>query len=225
MATDFYMTLPNNASMKTHLDNTLIHYITDLPQRIDLTGEWECGLAEIQYPHTWYNVTENDVWLFLNTIDASDTSRRTKLPCGYYDNPLTLMYHVIKGLYSLRTEETRAQMSYCSVTQKMTLHMTANTVFTIPHHSATASMLGFRRPVASEPEAVTSSPVIAIDSHPSDSSYPFHVEADDVVNMTQGFDTLYVYTDIVESRCEPFRLADVTVTGCPIVSLTFTTYL
>ena len=102
-------------------------------------------------------------------------------------------------LYSLRTEETRAQMSYCSVTQKMTLHMTPNTVFTIPH-SATASMLGFRRPVASEPEAVTSSPVIAIDSHPSDSSYPFHVEADDVVNMTQGFDTLYVYTDIVESR-------------------------
>ena len=65
MATDFYMTLPSNASMKTHPDNTLTHYTTDLPQRIDLTGEWECGLAEIQYLHTWYNVTENDVWLFL----------------------------------------------------------------------------------------------------------------------------------------------------------------
>ena len=198
MATDFYMTLPSNASMKTHLDNTLTHYITDLSQRIDLTGEWEFGLAEIQYPHTWYNVTENDVWLFLNTIDALDTSQRTKLSCGYYDDPLTLMYHVNKGLYSLWTAETRAQMSYSPVTQKMTLHMTANTMFTIPYHSATSSMLGFRRPVASEPEAVTSSSVV--DSHPSDSSYPFHVEADDVVNMTQGLDTLYVYTDIVESR-------------------------
>ena len=52
MATDFYMTLPSNASMKSHPDNTLAHYITDLPQRIDLTGEWECGLAETQYPHT-----------------------------------------------------------------------------------------------------------------------------------------------------------------------------
>ena len=149
MATDFYMTLPSNASMKTHPDNTLTHYITALPQRIDLTGEWECGLAEFQYPHTWYNVTENDVWLFLNTIDASDTSRRTMLSCGYYDDPLTLMYHVNKGLYSLWTDKTRAQMSYSSVTQKMTLHMTANTLFTIPYHSATASMLGFRRPVAS----------------------------------------------------------------------------
>ena len=65
MATDFYMTLPSNASMKTHPDNTLTHYVTDLPQRIDLTGEWECGLSDIQYPHTWYNVTEDDVWLFL----------------------------------------------------------------------------------------------------------------------------------------------------------------
>ena len=160
MATDFYMTLPSNASMKMHPDNTLTHYVTALPQRIDLTGEWECGLAEVQYPHTWYNVTENDVWFFLNTIDAPDSSRRSKLSCGYYDDPLTLLYHVNKGLYSMRTEETQAQMSYSSVTQKMTLHMTANTLFTIPYHSATASMLGFRKPVASEPEAVTSSPVL-----------------------------------------------------------------
>ena len=189
------MTLPSNASMKMHPDNTLTHYVTNLPQRIDLTGEWECGLAEFQYPHTWYNVTENDVWLFLNPVDAPDTYRRTKLSCGYYDDPLTLMYHV--RLYSLRTVNTQAQMSYSSVTQKMMLHMTANTLFTIPHHT-TASMLGFRRPVASD--SVTSSSSIVIGSRPSDSSYPFHVEADDVVNLTQGFDTLYVYTDIVESR-------------------------
>ena len=132
MAIDFYMTLPSNASMEMHPDNTLTHYVTHLPQRIDLTGEWECGLAEVQYPHTWYNVTDNDVWFFLNTIDAS--------------------------------------------------------------------MLGFREPVASEPVAVTSSPVLPADSCHPDSSYPFHIEANDVVNLTQGFDTLYLYTDIVESR-------------------------
>ena len=198
MSTDFCMTLPSNASMKTHPDNTLTHYTTDLPQRIDLTGEWECGLAEIQYPHTWYNVTENDVWLFLYEIDDPDMTRRSKLSCGYYNDPLTLMYHVNKGLHSLWSEKTRALMSYSSVTQKMTLHMTPNTVFIIPDHSSTTSMLGFRTPVVSdrEEEEVTSSS----DLHPSDSSYPFHVEANDVVNMTQGFNTLYVYTDIVESR-------------------------
>ena len=65
MATDFYLTLPNNASMKMYPDNTLEHYITDLRQRIDMSGERECGLAEIEYPHTWYNITEEDTWYFL----------------------------------------------------------------------------------------------------------------------------------------------------------------
>ena len=71
MASDFYMALPCNSSMKVHPENTLAHYITDLPQRISLSSEWECGLVEIQYPHTWYNVTDvtmlqEDVWFFLS---------------------------------------------------------------------------------------------------------------------------------------------------------------
>ena len=70
MATDFYLTLPSNASMKMYPDNTLAHYITDLPRRIDLTGEWEYGLAEIQYPHTWYNIGMYDTWFFLNETIA-----------------------------------------------------------------------------------------------------------------------------------------------------------
>ena len=46
MVTNLYLTLPSNASMQVHPDNTLAYYITDLPQRISLSGEWECGLAE-----------------------------------------------------------------------------------------------------------------------------------------------------------------------------------
>ena len=100
-------------------------------------------------------------------------TRRTKLSCGYYDDPLTLMYHVNNGLYSLRTEKTRAQMSYSSVTQKMTLHMTENTRFTIPYHSSTTSMLGFHKKVVTGTETTaTSASSLVPDSRPSDSSYP-----------------------------------------------------
>ena len=42
--------------MDIHPNNTLAQYITNLPQRISLHGEWECGLTEIHYPHDWYNV-------------------------------------------------------------------------------------------------------------------------------------------------------------------------
>ena len=109
------------------------------------------------------------------------------------------------------TDKVQAQMSYSSVTQKMTLHMTPNTVFTIRHHSATASMLGFRKSVVTTPLVVVATDAestrvrpsissIPPPPHPSDDSYPFHNEADDVVNMTHGLDTIYINTDVVESR-------------------------
>ena len=112
MATDFYLTLPSNASMKMYPDNTLAHYITDLPQRIDLTGEWECGLAEIQYPHTWYNVTEEDVWFFLGEKNPTGLTPSTKLASGYYKGPVTLMNRINEGLDSMSTDKTRAKLTY-----------------------------------------------------------------------------------------------------------------
>ena len=56
MASEFYLVLPSNASMGTHPKHTLAQYITNLPRRISLSGDWECGLTEIQYPHDWYNI-------------------------------------------------------------------------------------------------------------------------------------------------------------------------
>ena len=53
---DFYLVLPSNASMTRHPNNTLAQYISNLPRRISLSGDWECGLTEIHYPHDWYNV-------------------------------------------------------------------------------------------------------------------------------------------------------------------------
>ena len=131
MATDFYLTLPSNASMKMYPDNTLAHYITDLPRRIDLTGEWECGLAEIQYPHTWYNITDEDVWFFLNEKNPTGLVPSTKLACGYYRGPVTLMNRVNRGLRLMSTDKVRAKLTYSMITQKMMLHMSSDTVFTI----------------------------------------------------------------------------------------------
>ena len=46
--------------MKYIPNNTLTEYTTHLAKEIDLQGEWEVGLAKIQYPHAWYNITDND---------------------------------------------------------------------------------------------------------------------------------------------------------------------
>ena len=157
MATDFYLTLPSNASMKMYPDNTLTHYITDLPRLIDLTGEWECGLAEIQYLHTWYNIGMYDTWFFLNETIAMGLTPSAKISAGYYKSPMTLMNHVNKGLNSMTTDKVRAKLSYSIITQKMTLHMTPGTEFTVPHRSALARMLGFEPTVVRSPPSTGAS--------------------------------------------------------------------
>ena len=112
MTTDFYLILPSNASMKMYPNNTLAHYITDLPQRIDLSGEWECGLAEIQYPHTWYNIGVYDTWFFLNETMPMGLTPSEKISAGYYKSPITLMNHVNKGLNIMATDKVQATLSY-----------------------------------------------------------------------------------------------------------------
>ena len=87
-----------DTSMKMYPDNTLAHYIMDLPQRIDLSGEWECGLAEIQYPHTWYNIGAKNIWFFLDETISLGRTTRAQLSAGYYKTPVTLMNHANKGL-------------------------------------------------------------------------------------------------------------------------------
>ena len=151
MATDFYLTLPSNASMKVCPDNTLVHYIADLPQRISVSGEWECGLPEIQYPHTWYNVRESDTWFYLNERYPVGLTPSTKVEAGYYHSPHVLLDHVNKALKRMWTDRVRAKLSYSPITQKCTLHMSPGTDFTMPYQSAMGTILGFYPSVVASP--------------------------------------------------------------------------
>ena len=75
----FYLTLPSNTTNlhRTSADGTdlvysdpqqlLNHYRTSLPQRIRLEGDWEVALAEITYPHSWFNFNKGDAVLRVTT--------------------------------------------------------------------------------------------------------------------------------------------------------------
>ena len=84
---------------------TMARYNTDIPQRMSLSGEWECGLAEIQYPHTLYNVREEDTWFFLNEVDP-----------GYYHSAIILSDHVCNALKRMWKDKVRARLSYSTIT-------------------------------------------------------------------------------------------------------------
>jgi len=90
----FHVTLPYDSSKDTYPDNTTSHLTTKLSERIELDGECEVGLAELIYPHTWYNfktdpdrdwikartsVTESKVFPFKSGFYAVGTAFATDL--------------------------------------------------------------------------------------------------------------------------------------------------
>lgn len=76
----FYVTLPSDSSADYFPNNTVARFITKLPERIRLDGAYEMGLAEIIYPHTWYNVNNNDDRFWITTKEGTKIVLRS----GYY---------------------------------------------------------------------------------------------------------------------------------------------
>lgn len=52
----FYVTLPSDSSMKYYPNNTVTRFRTQLASNLSLPGSWEVGMAEVAYPHSWFNV-------------------------------------------------------------------------------------------------------------------------------------------------------------------------
>ena len=189
MTADFYLTLPSNASMHLHPDNTLTHYVTSLPQRISLSGEWECGLVEIQYPHDWYNVREKDSWFFLSE-SSSDGHSVGGIATGYYDGTRKLIRAINRSLACIAVRQ-RVKLSYSDITQKVSVRMSPSTEFTT--HGSMGVILGLDARTIRSPESH-----VPLDG--DGEVYTFVKEGDSVVDMKQGFESLYVYTNVVESR-------------------------
>ena len=58
MKPEFYVTLPSIAAVQYFPDNKTSNFLKKLPRTPQLDGELEVGVAEIDYPQTWYNIRE-----------------------------------------------------------------------------------------------------------------------------------------------------------------------
>ena len=88
MESEFYVTLPSNSSMEHFPDIKKSNFVTKLSRTLQLDGEWEVGLAEIVYPHTWYNIGEGknsvDIYTPDNLYLVFKTAEFSIQP-GYYE--------------------------------------------------------------------------------------------------------------------------------------------
>ena len=181
MASELYLVLPSNASMVTHPNNTLAQYITNLPRRISISGDCECGLTEIHYPHDWYIVRNAR----LMVEQAGKMEMDTYYADGYYGSAKMLVRALNDGV-----KGGSVKFSYDPVTQKVCAHK-VDTTFML--YGDLPDILGFG----------TGDGVVIRTSLDRKTL----TQGDSIVDLRRGFESLYVYSSIVEPRIVGDKIA------------------
>ena len=82
-SSSFYITLPSNASMDVYPDNSASTYTIRMPKTLYLKDEYEVGLAEIQYPHSWHTFKHTRDFSCFVSINSQPTTE-VHAPRAYY---------------------------------------------------------------------------------------------------------------------------------------------
>ena len=180
---DFYLTLPSNSSMDYYKANTLANFTTRLPNTIDLTGDWEVGLVEIQYLHNWYNVpAEESCRTFRVRCQSADNENGPQaaydfmIPAGYYHRVQTMLNQIEeKANHVLKSTNSTINLNYDKISRKVSMERSLCRLTLPPHIRKKLGMT-------------------MVSSFANNQS-----KADSVVDM-DPVDSLYIYCDVVEPR-------------------------
>ena len=160
-------------------DNKTSNFVTKLSRTLQLDGEWGVGLAEIDYPHTWYNIREggnsveiyarDKLYLVFQTVEYSI------LP-GYYEKVQGVIDALRKaGLDNL----TEVVLSYDDTSKRVTVKYSKGAVLKL--RGDIARMFGF----------LNDTTIRASDEKGFTLALP-----------ETGNHNFYVYTDIIKSLSE-----------------------
>ena len=170
--------------MLTHPNNTLAQYITYLSRRISLSGVWECGLTEIHYPHDWYNVRN----AILTVEHDGKVETDAYFEDGYYYSP-TALAKKLNG-----DKPGRVKFSYEPVTQKFVANVKSETTFTVYGDLPDILRFGAGTGDSSSTRLASSTRSMVVRDY-------------SIVDLRRGFESLYVYSSIVELRIVGDKIA------------------
>jgi hypothetical protein len=143
---------------------------------MDLDEAWEIGLAEIQYPHSWYNVKNKEAWLKVHFYKESELQKHlVLLPDGYYSSAKRIIKAVDGKKH--RTElKNKFDMNFSEINDQ--INMKVKKDYQVIISPLIQSMLGFRQAIFPAAEYVS----------------------DWVADVKKGLNSLYVYCPLVELR-------------------------
>lgn len=172
-------------------ENKISHFITRLPVGIELKGEWECGLTEFIYPHTWYNVNAQNNLIGFDLGDGKVIGRR--IPPGFYGT----VPDILKAIH-IKDHENKIYFSYNSVTKRVRIQVKNKARVIL--HDGLCQLLGF------DPDEIET----------VEENVEATVESPYVADPCAHYRVLMVYTDIVE----PQIIGDVVAPLLRIVNVT-----
>lgn len=200
----FYITLPSNSSMAHYPDNQPHHFYTKLPQPIQLSADYEVGLAEIQFSNSYMKTSDYDFWISFEVQFPESEAHRTAnpedkaifvhmnrpaewkitIPKQHFESSeafVTLISESVKESFrrvNFRPQEQRVGVTYLPTTRQVVLSITSEEVL-IKISPDLQKVLGF-----------SSSIFESVGDYVSD----------DKVDLNHLFDTVFVYCDLVQPR-------------------------
>ncbi|GFV51084.1 uncharacterized transposon-derived protein F54H12.3 [Trichonephila clavipes] len=120
--------------------NKISHFKTQLPSPVCLNGEWEVGLSEIIYPHSWLNVNETNNYFLYKAGDGniSSTVKRT-IDVGCYETMLDIISAV---QLALPKNPNRFTIIYNKATKRVKINAVQGSSL---HLENLGELLGFKR--------------------------------------------------------------------------------
>lgn len=178
---NFYLTLPSNTHGKDSA-NTTSSFRVHLPHEIQLSGEWEVGIAEIIYPNSWFNVSDEPAGggfrVKSNEIAVINTKLMQKkvfaIPVNYYSSVEQLLKAIKYAQEEAKVDPFKLAFDEISGRVTFSAQHKYTTVVLSP---LLQYLLGFDH----------------IGMKPTDiAHYP--------PDLRGGIDSLFVYSDIVEPQ-------------------------
>lgn len=185
----FYITLPSNSSMHYYPNNTVTRYTTRLENGIALSGDWEVGLVEMQYQHTWFNLERGEgrvTYAQAVELNSKPTMMQNtmRLTPGHYDSPAVLIQAIndhIKDTADKFELAAFTKFRYNSITKRVNADINKGTsIYFSPALCTMLGILGRQNPITNTDDT------------------PLQWKAANACDINRGFSSIYVYCSVLE---------------------------
>jgi hypothetical protein len=185
----FYLTLPSNSSMKYYPTNTLTRYTTRLENAISLSGDWEVGLFEIQYTHSWFNLRRGEGRITYEHWPASKSGPirmqgSLRVLTGYYDTAVEIVEAVNNAIREYANKHKLLNypvFNYNPIRKRV--HTLVGRQMSLHFSPTLCNMLGIDQ---------QQNPIV------SDGDYALRFNGDNACDVNSGFSSAYVYCNVLE---------------------------